>query len=62
MKTPPPQFWVGPELARRLLKGESPVLSDEQLREDNSHGGLNLVVLEVELVQGTRRIRNCIGT
>ena len=45
MKTPP-QFWVGPELARRLVSGESPVLSDAQLREGNSHGGLNLVVWE----------------
>ena len=44
LKTRP--FWVGPELARRILRGDSPVLSDRQLREANSRGGLNLVIWE----------------
>lgn len=43
---PPPQFWVGPELARRVVRGESPILSDGELREANSRRGLNLVVWE----------------
>lgn len=42
----PPQFWVGPELARRVVRGESPMLSGGELRESNSHGGLNLVCWE----------------
>jgi hypothetical protein len=42
----PPGFWFGPELARRIVRGKSPVLSDRQLREANSTGGLNLLVWE----------------
>ncbi len=45
MKTPP-HFWVGPELTRRIMKGESPLLTGKQLREANSRGGLNLVCWE----------------
>ena len=45
LKTPP-HFWSGPELTRRVLRGDSPLLSEKQLREANSHGGLNLVVWE----------------
>jgi hypothetical protein len=45
LKTPP-FFWVGRELVKRILRGESPLLSDKQLREANVHGGLNLVVWE----------------
>jgi len=45
IKTPPLR-WVGPELARRILAGNSPVLSDNQSREANSRGGLNLLVWE----------------
>lgn len=41
-----PQFWIGPELARRLMRSESPVLTDGEMREANSHGGLNLLVWE----------------
>jgi len=37
-------FWIGPELAVRVLRGKSPVLSDKQLRDANTSGGLNLVV------------------
>jgi len=45
MKTPPLR-WIGPELAKRILGGDSPVLSDRQCREANSRGGLNLLVWE----------------
>jgi hypothetical protein len=45
LKTPP-LFWFGPELARRILRGDSPVLSEKQIREANSKEGLNLVVWE----------------
>jgi DNA-binding CsgD family transcriptional regulator len=39
-----PQLWFGPELARRVLGKDSPVLSDQEVREANSSGGLNLLV------------------
>src|SRR5580700_5050645 len=39
MKTPP-HFWVGPELTRRIIKGESPLLTGKQLRDANSRDGL----------------------
>jgi hypothetical protein len=43
----PPLFWFGPELAKRILLGDSPLLSDKQLREANAaYGGLNLLVWE----------------
>jgi hypothetical protein len=42
----PPHFWIGPELTRRMIRGESPVLSGKELREANSCGGLNLVCWE----------------
>jgi hypothetical protein len=45
MKTPP-HFWVGPELTRRIVRGQSPVLTSKQLREANSRDGLNLVCWE----------------
>jgi hypothetical protein len=45
LKTPP-QFWVGPELIKRVLKGASPALSDREVREANSDGGLNELVWE----------------
>lgn len=45
MKTPP-HFWLGPELTRRIMRGESPVLTSKQLREANSRGGLNLACWE----------------
>jgi len=41
-----PLFWLGPELAKRVARGASPVLSDRQMRESNSVGGLNLLVWE----------------
>jgi hypothetical protein len=55
----PPGFWFGPELARRISGGPSPVLSDVQLREANSREGLNLLVWEgcmrPEFAQENRR-------
>jgi len=45
LKTPP-LFWVGPELAKRVVHGDSPILSDKQVLEANSTEGLNLLVWE----------------
>lgn len=45
MKTSP-QFWVSPELTRRVMRGDSPVLTPKQLREANSSDGLNLAIWE----------------
>lgn len=45
MKTPL-GFWVGPELTKRILQGNSPILLDKQFRDANSCGGLNLVTWE----------------
>ncbi len=45
LKTPP-QFWFGPELAGRIVRGDSPLLSDRQVREANSNGGLNSLTWE----------------
>jgi hypothetical protein len=42
----PPLRWIGPELARRLARDESPLMSARQLREANTAGGLNAVVWE----------------
>ena len=46
LKTPPLQ-WFGPELARRIAGGRSPLLSDKQIRDANSDGGLNLLTWEI---------------
>lgn len=43
LKTPP-FFWGPPEIVRRLKRGDSPILSDKEVREANSQGGLNLYV------------------
>jgi hypothetical protein len=48
----PPHFWIGPELTRRVMKGESPLLTGKQLREANSRDGLNLVCWECCLRPG----------
>jgi len=40
LKTPP-LFWIGPELTK--LNGNSPVLSDKQVRQANAGAGLNSV-------------------
>jgi hypothetical protein len=42
----PPQFWFGPELTKRILNGNSPVLSDREVREANSGEGLTELVWE----------------
>ncbi len=42
----PPLLWIGPELASRIMRGDSPVLSDKEVRIANSVGGLNLVIWE----------------
>jgi DNA-binding CsgD family transcriptional regulator len=44
-------FWFGPELARRITTGESPVLSDREVCAANSGEGLNLLVWERALSQ-----------
>lgn len=38
----PPLVWIGPEIVRRISCGNSPVLSDKQMAEMNTRGGLNL--------------------
>lgn len=48
----PPLFWFGPELAKRVTAGNSPALSDREIREANSGGGLNVIVWEAVPRQG----------
>jgi DNA-binding CsgD family transcriptional regulator len=44
LKTPP-GFWMGPEIARRVALGDhSPLLSEKEIQEANTQGGLNLAV------------------
>jgi hypothetical protein len=44
LKTPP-GFWMSPEIARRVARGDhSPLLSQKEIQEANSQGGLNLAV------------------
>ena len=40
-------FWIGPELARRVACGESPLLTDSQVCAANTLEGLNLVLWHV---------------
>ena len=40
----PPFVWIGPELVSRILQGDSPLLSDQQVAEANASNGLNLLV------------------
>jgi DNA-binding CsgD family transcriptional regulator len=41
----PPSFWIGPELAKRAVRGDrSSMLTAKQAREANSRDGLNLVI------------------
>jgi hypothetical protein len=42
----PSSFWVGPELTRRVIKGDSPLLTGKELREANSQDGMNLLIWE----------------
>lgn len=53
----PPLFWVGAELTKRILRGDSPLVSENQLREANSLGGLNLLVWEDALAMSLNSIR-----
>jgi hypothetical protein len=39
-----PFFWVGPELVKRITRGDSPLLSNAAVREANSTVGLNVIV------------------
>jgi hypothetical protein len=39
-----PSFWAGPELVNRIAMRTSPILTNKEVRENNSSGGLNLVV------------------
>lgn len=41
-----PLFWIGPELARRIGRGNSPLLGGRDLRDANTRGGLNLLTWE----------------
>jgi hypothetical protein len=38
----PSMRWIGPELVRCLMRGESPVLGPKEIRDANSSDGLNL--------------------
>jgi hypothetical protein len=42
----PPLFWLGPEIARRVARGDSPLLTEKQVADANSGGGLNVVVCQ----------------
>ena len=42
----PPLFWFGPELATLVAQENSPVLSDKEVQQANSSGGINLLVWE----------------
>ncbi len=42
LKTPP-FFWIAPELIKRIVRDDSPLLSDKQMRQANANGGLNLL-------------------
>jgi DNA-binding CsgD family transcriptional regulator len=56
-------FWTGPELASRVLNGNSPILSGKQLRHENSTGGMNLLVWEGCVRQGLEKenqIHRCV--
>ena len=39
-----PSFWIAPELVKRIVRGQSPLLSNAEVRNANSTVGLNLVV------------------
>jgi hypothetical protein len=45
----PPLFWIGPELIRRTMQNDSPILDVAAIRRANSSGGLNLFVWEADL-------------
>jgi hypothetical protein len=41
-----PLQWFGPELTRKLARGESPLLSASEVRQANSRGGLSMLCWE----------------
>lgn len=43
----PPLFWIGPELAKRTVRNDCPLLSDKEVQKANSGAGLNLVVWQI---------------
>jgi DNA-binding CsgD family transcriptional regulator len=45
-------FWFPPELARRFRRGQSPILSERELRDANSRGDLTLLVWEGRIAPG----------
>lgn len=53
----PPLSWIGPEIVHRISRRDSPVLTDRQLREANTRGGLNLVGWHaVTSIENARRV------
>jgi hypothetical protein len=53
----PPFFWIGPELAKQVCRGKSPVLSNAEVRQANSTNGLNCVIWQLCLhAQDTLRL------
>jgi hypothetical protein len=46
----PPLPWIGPELARRVMQGDCPLLTDKEVQEANSGAGLNLVVWQTGML------------
>jgi hypothetical protein len=42
----PPLPWIGPELARRVAGGDSPILTNDEVRDANSGAGLSNIVWE----------------
>jgi DNA-binding CsgD family transcriptional regulator len=53
LKTPP-FCWAGPEMTRRIARGDSPLLTNKEVREANSNGGLNVVVWEGTVAQAAQ--------
>ena len=52
----PPFFWIGPELARRVARGRSPLLSNREVAVENANGGLNLILWQLCIdTKDTRR-------
>lgn len=51
LKTPP-FFWIGPELVTRVAHGVFPLLSNKEIAEANSNGGLNLVLWHLSIDPG----------
>ena len=51
LKTPP-HFWIGPEMIRRIARGESPFLNNKEIRAANSGNGLSLVCWDAGIPPG----------